>query len=258
MNTLKISIIQTALAWEDAIANRAAFTELIAVTDKDTDLVILPEMFATGFTMNPGAVAETMKGDTVAWMVKTAQAKQCAITGSLVIEEGGKYYNKLFFVFPDGTMKTYNKRHLFTYADEHKHYTAGKEKLIVDYKGWKICPLVCYDLRFPVFSRNTEDYDLLLYVANWPQVRTAAWDALLKARAIENMSYTIGVNRIGEDGNGHAYAGHSQVLDALGNYITEPQRTMGVFTAILDKEILQQTRNRFSFLNDRDGFTLQD
>ncbi|KOS06876.1 amidohydrolase [Flavobacterium akiainvivens] len=254
---MKISLIQTALAWEDAAANRAAFTEKINAINEVVDLVVLPEMFATGFTMNPSAVAETMDGESVQWMVQTAVSKGCAITGSLVIEEDDKYYNRLLFVLPDGEIKTYNKRHLFSFAGEDKHYTAGTEKLIVDYKGWKICPLVCYDLRFPVFARNTEGYDLLLYVANWPQIRTFAWDSLLKARAIENLAYTIGVNRVGQDANGHAYSGHSQVLDALGAYIVEPQETDGVFTIELSKQMLEETRAKFAFLNDRDSFTLQ-
>ncbi|MFP9098849.1 amidohydrolase [Flavobacterium sp. RHBU_24] len=253
---MKISLIQTALAWENAAENRKQFTALLG-SITDTDLIVLPEMFATGFSMNPEAVAETMDGPTVQWMVETAMAKNVAITGSLVIEEEGRYYNRLFFVYPDGTIKTYNKRHLFTYAGEDKFYTPGTEKLIVDYKGWKICPLVCYDLRFPVFSRNTEGYDVLLYVANWPQVRTTAWDTLLRARAIENLSYTIGVNRTGEDGNGHGYTGHSQALDALGNYLLEPTEANGVFTVVLDKEALAATRKRFSFLDDRDDFEIR-
>ncbi|WP_116789959.1 amidohydrolase [Flavobacterium psychrotrophum] len=253
---MKISLIQTALEWENPAANRANFTQLInGITT--TDLIILPEMFATGFTMNPSAVVETMDGDSVAWMVETAKAKNSAITGSLVIEEDGKYYNRLLFVYPDGEIKTYNKRHLFSYAEEDKFYTSGTEKLIIEYKGWKICPLVCYDLRFPVFARNVENYDLLLYVANWPQVRTFAWDALLKARAIENLSYTIGVNRVGQDGNGHAYSGHTQALDALGSYVLDPTEEAGVFTIELDKDALEATRKRFAFLNDKDDFKLE-
>ena len=253
---MKISLIQTSLTWENAAANRANFSEKINGINEVVDLIVLPEMFTTGFTMNPSAVAETMDGESVEWMKQTDIDKGCAITGSLVIEKDGNYYNRLLFVFPDGEIKTYNKRHLFSLANEDKHYTAGTDKLIVEYKGWRICPLVCYDLRFPVFTRNTEDYDLLLYVANWPEVRTAAWDALLKARAIENLSYTIGVNRIGQDANVHNYIGHSQVLDALGDYAVDPQKHDGVFTAELSKENLGQTRAKFAFLNDRDSFKL--
>lgn len=253
---MNVSLIQTTLAWEDAAANRAHFTALIH-TIATTDLIVLPEMFTSGFTMNPAAVAEAPNGPTVQWMQHTAQQKNCAVTGSLAIKDGDNYYNRLFFVFPDGSMKTYNKRHLFSYADEHKHYTKGAEKLIVDYKGWRICPLVCYDLRFPVFARNVEEYDILLYVANWPQVRTFAWDALLKARAIENLSYTIGVNRIGTDGNDFPYSGHSQALDPLGAYLLEPTEADGVFTVQIDKEVLEATRTRFAFLNDKDDFEIK-
>ena len=253
---MKISIIQTSLAWEDAAANRANFTQKIN-SIAETDLVVLPEMFASGFTMNPSGVAETMDGESVTWMQQTAAAKNCAITGSLVIKEDGKYYNRLLFVLPDGEIKTYNKRHLFSYAGEEKFYTAGEEKLIIDYKGFRICPLVCYDLRFPVFARNTEDYDVLLYVANWPQARILAWDTLLRARAIENMSYTVGVNRIGLDGNQHAYTGHSQIIDALGNYIVEPFEEEKIITVELDKQALIDSRKKFGFLNDRDSFKME-
>ena len=252
---MKISIIQTALAWEDAAANRANFTQKINGIAQ-TDLIVLPEMFASGFTMNPSAVAEKMDGDTVTWMQQLAAAKNCAITGSLVIEEEGEFYNRLLFVLPNGDIKAYNKRHLFSYAGEHQFYTAGADKLIVDYKGFRICPLVCYDLRFPVFARNNDDYDVLLYVANWPQVRTLAWDTLLRARAIENLSYTIGVNRVGQDANGHAYIGHSQIIDALGNYIVEPFDNDDVITLELDKQALLDTRQKFAFLNDRDSFSI--
>jgi len=253
---MKISIIQTALAWEDAAANRANFTQQIN-SIAETDLVVLPEMFASGLTMNPSGVAETMDGATVTWMRQTAVEKNCAITGSLVSKEDGKYYNRLLFVLPDGEIKTYNKRHLFSYAGEEKFYTAGEEKLIIDYKGFRICPLVCYDLRFPVFARNTEDYDVLIYVANWPQTRILAWDTLLRARAIENMSYTIGVNRIGLDGNQHTYAGHSQIIDALGNYMVEPFEQENVITVELDKQELIDARKKFGFLNDRDSFKIE-
>jgi len=253
---MKISLIQTSLTWEDPQANRFNFGKLINRIEA-TDLIVLPEMFATGFTMNPKVIAETMDGETVAWMKEIATEKNCAITGSLVINEGGNYYNRLLFVYPDGNIKTYNKRHLFSLAGEDKAYTAGSDKLIVNYKGWKICPLVCYDLRFPVFARNVEEYDLLLYVANWPSPRIFAWDTLLKARAIENMCYVAGVNRIGEDAKGHPYPGHSQVLDCLGATVMEASTSEGVFTVALDREKMLETREKFGFLNDRDRFTLQ-
>jgi len=253
---MKISIIQTSLIWENPEANRANFTQKINSIKENTDLIILPEMFATGFTMNPAPVAEAPDGASVQWMKEIAQTNDCAITGSLIIEEEGKYYNRLFFILPNGDIKTYDKRHLFSLAGEDKYYTAGTEKIIVDYKGWKICPLVCYDLRFPVFSRNVEEYDLLIYVANWPQVRALAWDSLLRARAIENLSYTVGVNRIGTDDTGHEYIGHSQVIDGLGEYVTEPFENEGVVTVELDKEKLHEIREKFAFLDDRDKFEI--
>ncbi len=223
---------------------------------EEVDLIVLPEMFSSGFTMNPKAVAETMNGETIAWLQHLAKAKDCAITGSLVIEKNGKYYNRLVFVYPNGELKTYDKRHLFTLAGEDKVYTAGKEKLIIEYKGFRICQLICYDLRFPVFARNVEDYDVLIYVANWPKPRINAWDILLKARAVENMSYAIGVNRIGMDENELEYVGHTQAVDFLGNYLLEPQETDGVFIVELEKEKLLETRSKLAFLGDKDQFSL--
>lgn len=253
---MKIALVQTTLAWENPMENRSHLVQKINGFLEDVDLIVLPEMFSSGFTMNPKAVAETMEGETVLWLQHLAKAKNAAITGSLVIEENGNYYNRLVFVYPSGEVKWYDKRHLFTLAGEHQFYTAGAEKLIVEYKGFRICPLVCYDLRFPVFSRNDADYDLLIYVANWPKPRVNAWDILLKARAVENMCYTIGVNRIGTDANNHEYVGHSQAVDFLGNYILEPQETEGIFIIELDKEKLLETRSKLAFLNDRDTFKL--
>ena len=197
-----------------------------------------------------------MQGDTILWLKNLAKAKNVAITGSLVIEKNGHFFNRLVFVFPSGEIQKYDKKHLFTLAGEDQIYTSGNQKLLVEYKGFKICPLICYDLRFPVFARNTDEYDVLIYVANWPKIRINAWDSLLKARAIENMCYTIGVNRIGEDANQHEYIGHSQVVDFLGNYDIEPQETEGVFMTTLDKNLLLETRQKFGFLNDRDVFKL--
>ena len=236
--------------------NRSHLAQKITGFMEDVDLIVLPEMFSSGFTMNPKAVAEKMDGETVSWLQHLAKAKNCAITGSLVIEEKGKYYNRLVFVFPNGDIKTYDKRHLFTLAGEHQSYTAGVDKLIFKYKGFKICPLVCYDLRFPVFSRNAENYDVLLYVANWPKPRVNAWDILLKARAVENMCYTIGVNRIGTDNSNHEYVGHSQVVDFFGQYLLEPQEADAVFIVELDKAKLLETREKLAFLNDRDRFEI--
>lgn len=251
---MRTVLIQAPLVWENAESNRQYFTDKIKGIS--ADLIVLPEMFSTGFTMRPESVAESMSGDTVLWMQSMAIEHQMAITGSVVIKENGNYFNRLLFVRPTGTIEKYDKRHLFTLAGEDKAYTAGIEKLIVDYQGWKICLLVCYDLRFPVFSRNAESYDLLVYVANWPKPRILAWDTLLRARAIENMSYVIGVNRVGEDANGHRYIGHSQIIDALGNSIIAPEENEGVFTAELDREELMDIRKKFAFLNDRDQFTV--
>ena len=253
---MKIALVQTSLIWEDPTENRSHLAQKITGFMEEVDLIVLPEMFSSGFTMNPKVVAETMQGETILWLQHLAKAKNCAITGSLVIEEKGNYYNRLVFVFPNGDIKSYDKRHLFTLAGEHKSYTAGIDKLIVEYKGFRICPLVCYDLRFPVFSRNEENYDVLLYVANWPKPRVNAWDILLKARAVENMCYTIGVNRIGNDHNKHDYVGHSQVVDFLGDYVLEPQEADAVFILELNKAKLFETRNKLAFLNDRDRFEI--
>ena len=253
---MKIALLQAGIAWEDPKANCDSFERLINTGKEGADLIVLPEMFATGFTMDPAPVAETMDGPTVQWMQRMAAQQNAAVTGSLAIAEGGRYYNRLLFVFPDGAIKTYDKRHLFSLAGEDKAYTAGTARLIVDFRGWKICPLVCYDLRFPVFSRNTEAYDLLLYVANWPAPRIAAWDALLPARAIENMCYVAGLNRVGEDVNGHSYPGHSQVLDCFGNTVLASAKEEGVFIADIHQETLYEARKKFGFLNDRDNFSL--
>lgn len=253
---MKIAILQSALVWENPQANRNYFEEKINTLTEEVDLIVLPEMFVTGFTMHPKTVAETMDGETVSWLKTLAKDKNCAITGSLVITENGNFYNRLVFVLPSGEIKTYDKRHLFSLAGEDKSYTSGAEKILIEYKGFKICPLICYDLRFPVFSRNVEDYDVLIYVANWPKPRINAWDTLLKARAIENMCYVVGVNRIGTDANNHEYIGHSQVIDFLGNPILEPQESEGVFIATLDKQNRLETTAKFGFLNDKDSFKI--
>ena len=253
---MKTALIQTSLYWENPAENRKNLETKINSISHEIDLIVLPEMFTSGFTMNPKNVAETMQGETILWLQNLAKFKNCAITGTLVIEENGNYFNRLVFVFPSGEIQKYDKRHLFTLAGEEKTYTAGTDKLIVEYKGFRICPLICYDLRFPVFSRNVENYDLLIYVANWPKIRTNAWDILLKARAVENMSYTIGVNRIGTDANHHEYIGHSQAVDFLGNYLLEPQETDGVFIIDLDKEKLLETRKKLAFLDDKDKFEI--
>ncbi|WP_053972082.1 nitrilase family protein [Mangrovimonas sp. ST2L15] len=254
---LQVCLIQSHLFWENPTANREQFSKKIAAVSEQVDLVVLPEMFSTGFSMQAKKLAESIAGETVNWLVNQAKTHQIGLTGSLIIQEDSQFFNRLFFVFPDGTFQTYDKRHTFTLAGEDRVYKAGSEKLLVDYKGWKICPLICYDLRFPVFARNTEDYDLLLYVANWPKLRIDAWDTLLKARAIENMSYCIGVNRIGLDGNGYEYSGHSAAYDVLGNKISiQNKETEWMDIVSLRKEHIITNRNKLGFLRDRDRFSL--
>jgi len=255
---MKTAIVQTQLIWENPQQNRKLLEEKTQTISDDVALIVLPEMFTSGFTMNPESVAETMHGETITWLQKLAKEKNCAITGSLVIKENNKYYNRLVFVFPNGEIQHYDKRHLFTLAGEDKVYTSGTDKLIVDYQGFKICPMICYDLRFPVFARNVEDYDILIYVANWPKPRINAWDILLKARAVENMSYVIGVNRVGADATNLEYTGHSQVVDFLGNYMIEAQTNESVFITEFNKEKLLEIRKKLNFLNDRDAFEIRN
>jgi len=255
---LKIAFIQTDLVWEDREQNRTNFKEKIESISEEVDVIVLPEMFTTAFTMNAKNNAETMQGKTVSWMQNIAKKHNTAIVGSIIIEEDNNYYNRLLFVHPEGTIEYYNKRHTFAYAGEDKVFTAGNEKLIVDYKGWKLFPLVCYDLRFPVWARNVDDYDVLIYVANWPKPRVNAWDILLKARAIENMCYSIGVNRIGEDKEENEYVGHSAVYDVLGNTLTTIRSNKEQIEIVtLQKRHINYYRNKLGFLNDRDAFTLQ-
>ena len=249
--------IQTDLFWENPTKNIAAFEEKINSLPENTDLVVLPEMFTTGFTMNPKNIAEKIDGNTISWLQEIAVKKQLAITGSIVIQKKNKYYNQLVFVHPTGKVETYTKRHSFTLAGEDKVYTSGSEKLIVTYKGWKICPLICYDLRFPVWARNTENYDLLLFMANWPVKRIKAWDTLLKARSIENMCYTIGVNRTGLDANNYNYSGNSLITDYLGEEISNlPENKVGIVSATISKKRQDTLREKLGFLNDMDSFSI--
>jgi predicted amidohydrolase len=253
---LRIALVQSELIWEQPKENMVKLEEAMLELTHDVDLVILPEMFTSGFTMTPETMPKDQGQVALAWMVKMAGEKNCAITGSVVFYEHGTYYNRLFFVRPDGTFEQYDKRHTFTLAGEDKKYTKGNQKLIVDFKGFKICPLICYDLRFPVWSRNSEGYDVLLYVANWPAPRIKAWDILLQARAVENMSYTIGVNRVGTDKNGHEYPGHSGVYDALGNTLVHSKNAEVLFVS-LSQDHLLDTRQRLGFLKDRDQYTVK-
>ena len=258
MEQLKVTLIQSHLHWENPVANREHFSNLFDTIEEETDLIVLPEMFTSGFTMNAQAIAENVSGPTLKWMQFEAKNRNAAITGSFISEENSSYYNRLFFVLPDGSFEYYDKRHSFTLGGEDKIFTAGSIKKIIPYKDWKICPLICYDLRFPVWSRNTELYDVLLYSANWPNKRINAWDALLKARAIENMSYCIGVNRIGLDGNGLEYTGHTAAYDVLGTQISSSDlETTFVETITLSKKHIETHRTHLQFLNDRDHFTLK-
>ena len=255
---LKVTIIQTELIWENPEENRIHFSKLIGNIKEETNLIVLPEMFTTGFTMNAALLAEEENGATLIWMQMEAKKSNSAITGSVIITENNNYYNRLFFVFSNGEYHTYDKRHTFTLANEHLTFTAGKEQLIVDLLGWKICPLICYDLRFPVWARNIQNYDVLLYVANWPERRITAWDALLKARSIENMTYCIGVNRTGKDGNGHQYIGHSAVYNVLGERLSNQGFEEDfIETITLEKSHIVSNRKHLQFLNDRDEFILK-
>ncbi|WP_045471102.1 amidohydrolase [Winogradskyella sp. PG-2] len=257
-NSLTVALIQTNLSWENPTENRRLLNSKIDTITTGIDLIVLPEMFTSGFTMNATSVAETMQGETISWLKSKAQEKQVAIIGSLVISENHNYYNRLVCVEPSRDITQYDKRHTFTLVGEHKVYKAGTEKVMFNFRGWNICPLVCYDLRFPVWARNVEDYDLLLYVANWPKVRINAWDALLKARAIENMSYCIGVNRVGLDGNNYEYPGHSASYDVLGHRMDSiPPNKEAIEIVVLEKEHIKKYREKLNFLSDRDDFNLK-
>lgn len=256
-NELKIIGIQADLVWENPKQNIAFFEKKIKSLENEADLIVLPEMFTTGFTMNPEKVAEKMTGFSVSWMRKIAKEKQTAICGSLVISDFNKLYNRFVFVHPSGEIDTYNKKHSFTLAGEDKVYTSGTKKIIIEYKGWRICPLICYDLRFPVWARNSENYDLLIYVANWPVARVSAWDTLLKARAIENMSYVVGVNRTGKDANNYEYSGNSLLIDYLGKELSSLEKNeLGIVTATFVKSDQDKIRKKLGFLTDKDSFKI--
>lgn len=254
---MNVVLMQASLEWEDVNSNINFFLNQLEAVADNVDLVVLPEMFSSGFTMHPQRVAVEMTDLNIGKLVEVAKRKSFAIIGSLVVQENEKFYNRLLFIDDLGNIQSYDKRHLFSLAGEEKVYAAGKERLIVNYKGWRICPLVCYDLRFPVFARNNKDeYDLLIYVASWPDQRIYAWDSLLRARAIENMCYTIGVNRSGVDENNNVYSGHSQVLDCFGKYIIEPQEGQQNITVTLNLEELNKAKSKFKFLKDADDFIL--
>ena len=254
--TLRVSTIQADLLWEQPEANRTLFDGLLRPLAGNTDLILLPEMFTTGFTMRAADLAEPMDGPTVRWMQHKAAELDAAVLGSFIAAVDGKYYNRLAACFPDRTVQTYDKRHLFALAGEHEVYTPGDKRLVFSWKGWKVCPLICYDLRFPTWSRNTEPFDLLLYLANWPSPRRHHWQQLLVARAIENQCYTIGVNRYGTDAKRNAYSGDTTVVDGTGQLLYHVANRTAVDTHPLDLEPLQDYRLRFPFLSDRDRFNL--
>ncbi|PWT77144.1 MAG: nitrilase family protein [Bacteroidetes bacterium] len=270
MSTLSISIVQTHLDWENKFANLHRLGERIRGISEKTEIVILPEMFSTGFSMNPELLAEEMEGPTIQWMKNIAAEKKIILTGSVIIKEklqdSYHYFNRLVWMLPTGEWGIYNKRHLFAYAGEDEKYTPGDRRFIASVKGWKINLLVCYDLRFPVWSRQQRrpgegpvqhEFDLLIYVANWPERRIHAWKTLLQARAIENQSYVVGVNRIGEDGNGINYSGDSMIIDPLGEVIHHSNNKEEVFTCHLQKDKLTEVRSQFPFWLDADHFLIE-
>jgi omega-amidase len=257
---LNVSLLQADLIWEASDANRAYFTEQIERLPENTHLVVLPEMFTTGFSMRSAELAEPAEGPTLAWCQTQAQANKVAITGSWIVEEAGHYFNRMHFVWPNGQYAKYDKRHLFRMAGEDTAYTAGKEQVIVDFLGWRISLQVCYDLRFPVWARNPiaegRGYDLQIYVANWPSVRIQHWRTLLMARAIENQAYVIGVNRVGTDASGNLYDGHSMVVDFQGQLLAEAPNEVQTLSATLDASSMMAWRARFPVWQDADSFRL--
>jgi omega-amidase len=259
--SLTISLVQTPLHWEDKAANLATFDAALSSLAGRTQVVVLPEMFSTGFSMNAASLAENMDGPTVSWMRDRAAAHRVVITGSLIIHENGQYFNRLIWMLPTGQCGVYDKRHRFAYAGEDNHYTAGSKRFIASVNGWRINLQVCYDLRFPVWARQqfTEEgfeYDVLIYVANWPERRATAWKALLQARAVENQCYVVGVNRTGTDGNGIYHSGDSRVIDPLGEILYERAHDTDVFTITLDRSHLDTVREKLPFWKDSDEFQL--
>lgn len=256
-NILRICMVQADLFWEDEKQNLMLMNNLLESIKSPVDLIILPEMFTTGFTMNSLRMAVSSESISLDWMRGKATEFQAVVTGSLIYGEGNSIYNRLIWMKPDGQFEYYDKRHLFIIGGEREHFTAGKEKLITELYGWKICPLICYDLRFPVWSRNTENYDLLIYVANWPASRRMVWDTLLRARAIENQSYVCGVNRIGKDGENIDYSGGTVLIDPKGNElysVPDNKQKAGIFEISLP--LLKEFREKFPVLEDRDQFNL--
>lgn len=262
MSKLSITTVQTDLFWQNKPANLEMLDKKLKTVPAGT-VVVLPEMFNTGFSMEPEEYGETMAGETVSWMREVAASRKCILTGSLIIKENEAYYNRLIWMLPNGTFGYYNKRHLFGFAGEDKHYTAGKKRLVAQVNGWRILLQVCYDLRFPVWGRQQmkqdgqAEYDAIIYVANWPEMRIVAWRSLLIARAIENQVYVIGVNRVGKNGKGIHHGGHTMVVDPLGDVLYEAVEIEEIFTHTLDIKTLEAIREKFPFLKDADIFSLE-
>ena len=258
MQDLRITLVQMDIHWQQPAKNREKIEVRIGQLAGQTDLIVLPEMFTTGFSMDASGQAETMQGETVQWMTSWAKKLGAALTGSLIIEEDGHYYNRLVWMEPDGSFQTYDKRHLFAMAGEDAHYTRGKDRLVVNYLGWRICPLICYDLRFPVWARNDDAYDLLIYMANWPDRRAYDWQTLLRARAIENQCYVAAVNRVGEDSNGLHYQGDSCLIDpGWRKVLYEQSHEEAMHTVSLSATHLKAVREKLPFLADRDEFKVE-
>ena len=254
MRNLTVTLIQTALFWEDIDTNLAAFDEKINGIQEDTDLILLPEMFTTGFSMKAAKMAQRMDGSAVSWIQAKSEAKNADIMGSVIIEENGKYYNRVLWAKPDGTLGTYDKKHLFRMIGEHKVFTAGEKHLTVDVKGWKFRPFICYDMRFPIWTRNINNaYDVAVYIANWPEKRAPHWKLLMPARAVENQSYVIGVNRVGKDGNGFPHSGDSAVIDPMGNVLFQQANEPFIHTVRLTYDRIRDYRENFAAWMDADG-----
>lgn len=266
MSTLSITTIQSTLHWEDKGANLKMFSEKINALPEGAEIVVLPEMFTTGFTMRPQKLAEKMEGPSMQWMHELAERKRIILCGSMIIEDEGHFYNRLIWMLPNGKFGYYDKRHLFGFAGEDEHYTAGHKRLITSVKGWKINLMICYDLRFPIWSRQSNlpladaapEFDVLIYVANWPERRNLAWKTLLQARAIENQTFVVGVNRVGADGNGINHSGDSMIIDPLGELLYHQKDIEEVATLLLQKEKLDESRRKFPFWKDADHFTITD
>lgn len=258
ISNLKVTIYQAYLFWENIDKNLQNLALRLSMGIKEkTDLIVLPEMFNTGFSMNAESLAEEMNGKTMQWMAQTAEKYECVVTGSLIIKENNKYYNRLIWMLPDGTFSHYDKRHLFGLGDEDKTYAPGEDKVIVDLKGWKIRLAICYDLRFPVWLRNQNaEYDILLLIASWPDKRSSHWNALIPARAIENQSYVIGANRVGHDGKEVYHSGHSQCIDPMGKTVYYKPEDEDLYTFSIGYEELVKTRRSFPFLRDADNFKI--